>query len=73
MCTPQTRRERIFLRWDATDSHTQRMIFNEFKMKHQGCYSQRDLLNFLEKKLMQTPETAANSINYCRTPFCLSS
>lgn len=54
MCTPLTRRECIYSCWDATDDDMKHMIINEFRISYKGCYTQRALLNFLEKKLLET-------------------
>jgi len=61
MCTPLTRRECILSRWDAIDENLKRLLFNEFKFKHNGCYTERDLLNFLEKKLLGSLQKIANA------------
>jgi hypothetical protein len=66
MCTPQTRKECIFSRWDATDDDMQLVIFEEFKKKYKGCYTERDLLNFLEKKFSETVNPEHN--NRCQSP-----
>lgn len=57
MCTQPTRKERIFSHWDNTDVNVQRTIFNEFKIKHKGCYTRKDLMNFLEQKLLGRPDS----------------
>ncbi len=55
MCTQPTRQEHIFSHWDSTEEKVQQTIFDEFKSKYQGCYTQRDLMNFLEQKLLGIP------------------
>ncbi len=72
MGTPLTRKDRIISLWETTDDDTQRFIFNEFKTKHRRCYTERDLLNFLELKLMRPPAASTTPLNYCRAPLCLS-
>jgi len=44
--------EEIYSHWDAIDEEEKRHIFNAFKLKYNGCYKRRDLLNFLELRLM---------------------
>ncbi len=56
-----TKKETIFSDWDATDEEIKQLIFDEFKIKHKGCYTEKDLLNFLEKKLLRPPEPLANA------------
>lgn len=61
MCTQLSRKEYIFSRWDAIDENVKRMIFNEFKLRHNGCYTEKDLLNFLEKKILGSPKKIATA------------
>jgi hypothetical protein len=56
-----TRKQCILARWDAADDNLQRVIFNEFKFRHKGCYTERDLLNFLEKKLLGSQDKMASA------------
>jgi hypothetical protein len=61
MNTQPTRKECIYSYWDTIDEDTKRAIFHEFKIKHKGCYTEKDLLNFLEKKLERPSEPQANA------------
>ena len=56
MGTTLTKRDCIFSRWDSTDDGLKQVIFNEFRMHHRGCYTAKDLLDFLEKKLLKASE-----------------
>lgn len=59
MRKPLTRKECILACWDRADENLKHLIFNEFKSRHKGCYTERDLLNFLEKKLLKSKDTMA--------------
>ena len=52
MCIPINKKEYIYSRWDSTTEDTKRLIFNEFRMKHRGYYTEKAFLCFLEKKLI---------------------
>jgi hypothetical protein len=60
MCMSMAIKERIFSRWDAVDDAVQRMLMNEFKVKHKGCYTEKDLLTFLEARLPKASKKVAN-------------
>ncbi|GEM_PF-4435218 len=64
MCTTLTRRDCIFSRWNSTDEDLKQVIFNEFRLQHRGCYTAKDLLNFLEKKLLKTSEQVVISQSF---------
>lgn len=48
---PMSKKETIYSRWEVADEDKKRRIFNEFKLKYRGCFTEKDLLSFLERKL----------------------
>ncbi|KJR99773.1 MAG: hypothetical protein VR65_15055 [Desulfobulbaceae bacterium BRH_c16a] len=46
---PMSKKETIYSRWEVADEDKKRRIFNEFKLKYRGCFTEKDLLSFLEE------------------------
>jgi len=53
MSVSTCRKEIIFNRWDTIEEMKKNRLFNEFKLKQKGFYTQRDFLQFLERKLFK--------------------
>jgi len=57
------RKEVIFNRWETIEEIKQNKLFNEFKLRQKGFYTQKDFLQFLERRLFKDHTTGRKKPN----------